>query len=358
MENLEWERKIEVEKLREVEAKIDLASRGAALADVHLEAKKLKLDLAGKTLDALRASYKEHVDRQVAALKKASATEGACAASSTDPLERYRAQRNKEILDQKALLEERDNELKTTPAVSLEEEEEKVKRAREHLKELKKAVSHGRSADIVAQRLNNNYRRLASERASLVRNELATVTGQMDQFDRELTEIESIELNDLQGDRAFRENLLSLLAPKRRSGAIAMFEVFEKKKHEILQSRKRVLAQLSERAELTQKKICERIAVMDEAHAFIRTHLFWVRDQPPLGLTALDQGRRDARDAAKTLIGMAGEVWARPHWLPASPEFLLAAAGLVVLPWFLHRIRKVLRQRLGRPGPVRVELAT
>ena len=52
--------------------------------------------------------------------------------------------------------------------------------------------------------------------------------------------------------------------------------------------RRRVaLEKLSERASHTLQQVVRRLGILDEEYGFIRTQIFWVRDQDPIGLSDL-----------------------------------------------------------------------
>ena len=47
--------------------------------------------------------------------------------------------------------------------------------------------------------------------------------------------------------------------------------------------------------------------MLEEEYGFIRTHIFWVRDQEPIGLATVPQAGRELRRLAKGLIKLAEE---------------------------------------------------
>lgn len=346
--NLRWEARLESLRLKEVEARIRLETRRSGLAELCAEARKVELDLARRRLDLMQRAFRQRNEQALSALKKASASEGARAEQSSDPLDRFRARRNKELLDQEALLHEKEEEKAATPTIALADQEEKANKTAEDFDRLKKLVTGGRSAGLVAQRLNNSFRRLDAERATIIRTELAPISLQLGRYENELTAVELDQINDSRGDQAMRDELQTRLPASRRAEALAFFEESEHKQHEILEKRRRVLTDLADRADRTRQQVLRRLKILDDQHHFVMTHLFWVRDSPPLGPATFGQARAEASDLVGTLLRIASEPWTWSRWQRMSPDFLWAALGLVTLPYTLYRARKALRELLER----------
>ncbi len=51
----------------------------------------------------------------------------------------------------------------------------------------------------------------------------------------------------------------------------------------LLVRRRTVLEHLTDGTAQTLDQIARRLAILDEEYGFIRTHIFWVRDQEPIG---------------------------------------------------------------------------
>lgn len=347
MVNLDWDAKVESERLKEVEARIDLETRRAAVAELKAEVLHAKLDLAKTAADMLKAKDAERLVRKNAELDRAEAYEKARAEQARDPLERYRSRRNQELHAQQKLLNSREQEEKETPVVSLAGQTEKAKKAAEDFEKLKKLVQAGRSSALVAQRLNNSFRRLAGERASISRHELAKVNALLARYENELTAVELDLINDERGDREMRENLLAVLPQPRRAEALVLFTKTEQAERRVLEQRQTILTALEERTEKTRQEVLRRLRILAEQQAFVRTHLFWVRDAQPIGPATADRMRREGRDLGRTLLGIAAEPWSRSNWGRVSLEFVIAMLALITLPFGLHRARKALRARIG-----------
>ena len=68
-----------------------------------------------------------------------------------------------------------------------------------------------------------------------------------------------------------------------------------------------ILTKLVDRDEDARRAIRQRIDVLDEQYAFIRTHLFWVRDAEPLGPSTLGLARAEALRLASALLRLGLE---------------------------------------------------
>ena len=137
----------------------------------------------------------------------------------------------------------------------------------------------------------------------------------------------------------------------------------------MLKRQKIALTGLVTRASQTLEQVTRRLRVLEEEYGFIRTHIFWVRDQEPLGLATAPQAGRELKRLAKGLLKLAEEGGDRNSWSGRlSSEFLTAAVAAVVLPLGLLRLRRLLRRRITRAlppshlhgdhvGPIRVDMS-
>ena len=155
-------------------------------------------------------------------------------------------------------------------------------------------------------------------------------------------------MNDSRDDRFDRESLLEQIPARRRAEANAMLEELETRHKALLNRRRNVLQKLARRAEDAHNQVLRRLQTLDEQYAFIRTHIFWIRDAEPVGAATLAHARDDSARAVKALARLAFETCDRTLWGHVSPDFVAALAGLVILPWPLHLARKALdRLRLA-----------
>ena len=152
---------------------------------------------------------------------------------------------------------------------------------------------------------------------------------------------------DARDDRFELESLLDRLPKPLRPRAALVLDDLERKHLALLNRRRVALEKLAGRAEQTYEQVLRRLRNLDDHFGFIRTHLFWVRDEEILGFTTLDIARRELILFVRAAYHVAEELADASAWGRFSPEFLSAVFGLVVLPWPLRRARRALRCRLG-----------
>jgi potassium efflux system protein len=145
-----------------------------------------------------------------------------------------------------------------------------------------------------------------------------------------------------------RDNLLASLPGSRKAEALKLFAELESKNDEVLERRRGALFSLSTRAEATRIQVLKRLQILDDQHAFVRTHLFWVRDGQPMGMNTVEQFRREGHALARNLVDIASETWSPTRWGRVSWEFVAVAITLAAMPYLLHRLRKSLRAALDR----------
>jgi potassium efflux system protein len=148
---------------------------------------------------------------------------------------------------------------------------------------------------------------------------------------------------DSRDDRYELDNLLERLPRGDRPRAVALYEEFERKHLALLERRRSALEKLASRAEQTHDQVQRRLRILDDHFGFIRTNLFWVRDEEPIGATTLTQAQKELTQLARGLLRLGADLADRSLWGRVSLEFLSAIVGLVILPWPVCRLRKFLR---------------
>jgi potassium efflux system protein len=126
-----------------------------------------------------------------------------------------------------------------------------------------------------------------------------------------------------------------------------VLDEIEGKHRAILVRRRDALKALASRAAETLKEVKSRLAVLDDEYGFIRTSIFWVRDQDPIGPESVGQGGREVARLGKAIFRLAEEAVDARNWSRVSAEFTAAAVGLVVLPFGLFRIRRQLSEQIA-----------
>jgi len=355
--NFDWEARVVAERLAAVEARISLAGRRLDLGTIQAQARSARVQLAKGVLERMENRYSAVAERQRSELKRAVAKEETRAAESDDPLERRRARRTAELLDLESQVVAYEKAYATAGVVSLGEQTSLADEAEGGYAQLRKMVDDGNVSPLDALRLKNDFRRIAPERAQIVRTDLAASNAELIGYENALTDAEIDLVNDSRDDRYDRESLLEQVPEARRAEAFAMLEGLETRHRALLNRRRNVLQKLASRAEETQKQVARRLDTLDQQYAFIRTHIFWVRDAEPLGAATVAHARDESIRTARALAHLALEPADRSLWGRTSAEFVLAVLGLTVLPWPLLMGQRALdRLRLGAvppaaPGP-------
>jgi potassium efflux system protein len=342
--NFDWESRVENERLQAQEALIALEAKRADLAALNHQVLEAHTLMASKALDRMQDCYKTVAARQERDLERQAATEQKRAAAPGTPLERYEASRSAALLKLKAQVVKEENALAASPYPSLEEQKRLADRAAEDFASLKKLLDDGKVSHLDALRLNNDFRRIGPERDRIKVRELAAASGQLAYYENALSHVELDLINDARIDRIEFENLLELLpAEADRNNATEMFQDLETRHKMLLERRRQALENLARRAEQTHDQIERRLRTLDDQYGFIRTHIFWVRDQDPVGVSTLAQARVEIFRAGKALARMVLEVGDRRLWRPGiSAEFVVGLLAMIGLPWPLWRLRRAL----------------
>ena len=128
---------------------------------------------------------------------------------------------------------------------------------------------------------------------------------------------------------------------------MAEFDEIEAKHRALLERHRMVLETLADRTEQTQEQILRRLQTLDEQYSFIRTNIFWVRDQEPIGKAIVGQAEREVVLVARSLVRLACEAFDRKLRGRVSVEFAAACVAIVGLPWPFLRIRNRARRLAG-----------
>ncbi|MFO0911252.1 MAG: hypothetical protein U0794_23425 [Isosphaeraceae bacterium] len=340
--NFQWEARVENERLKAIEARIDLDAKLADLAALNLQVLQAHVGLAQKSLDQLKSRYSSVAARQERDLHSAADKEKSRAKQVDDPLERYRAKRNAELLELEARVLAVENLLATSPSPSLEEQRKLADKAETDFNAIKALLDDHRISQLDALRLNNDFRRIGPERARLSRNELAVAARRLSDAESALSTVELELLYDVRDDRYELESLLERLPKALHPKAIVVLEELEQRHLALLIKRRTALEKLASRAEQTHDQILRRLQILDDHYGFIRTNLFWLRDQEPIGPSTLVGIQHETQRLLRGGVRQVEELLDASTWGRVSPEFLGAVLGLVLLPWPLRLARRSL----------------
>jgi hypothetical protein len=340
--------RLESLRLHVIEAQISLDARLAGIRDLEAQVCLFRIQLAERALSQMRARFRAESDKQESDLNRAAADEKNKAQTSDDPLERFRARRTAELLELKAQVLKYERALATSPSPSFEEQQSLADHADKDFAQIRELLDDGRVSRLDAIRLNNEFRRIAPERERLVRNEMATIEARLQYYEDALTDVEIELFQDSLHDRLERELLKERVSPERWAAGENILLDLEKKHREILVRRQQALEKLSERASHTLQQIARRLTILDQEYGFIRTQIFWVRDQDPIALGTFWQGAREFNYLIKALLHLAQETMKPSLWTQPSAEFLLTGLAVLVLPFPLLKLRRTLGGRIRR----------
>jgi hypothetical protein len=345
--NVAWKGRLEAIRLKAVEAAIALESRLAGVRELGIQVGQAQVEVAEKTLELMQSRYRAAADRQERFLKEKAAAEESKARRSDDPLERFRSHRLAELLDIEAQVVKHEQALATSPPPSLEEQWNLADHAADDFTRIKALLDDGRVSRLDAIRLNNDFRRIGPERERLLRNEMAIVELRLQFYEDALTAVELELLQDSLHDRYEQELLQERLPPERWAEGERILAEHEQRHRALLIRHRAVLERLAVGTAQTLDQIARRLAILDEEYGFIRTHIFWVRDQEPIGLVTISQGAREGRHLLQGLIRLAQDAARTRQWGRASAEFLTAALAVLGLPIGLVRARRMLKARIA-----------
>ncbi len=337
--NLEWELCVDSERLMGQEALIALEEKTADRDSLAIELAKTHVELAKLTLEGMQKCYRELATKQENDLEKAAASEEKRAGKLSDPLERYRARRTADLLELEARVLKGETAVAASQFSSPDDEREKADQAASDYAQIKKLLQDGRVSHLDALRLNNDFRRIGPERDRIIKNELASVTERLTLIENSLSSVELSLINDPRDDRFELEALLETLPKARHPQANALFDELERKHIELLQKRKKYLERLAVTAEEIHTQIQRRLHTLEEQYGFIQTHIFWVRDQEPIGLISFTQAEREGVLVVKSLMRLKADLVDSSAWGKTRIAFLILAGFLGVVPWPFFRLQ-------------------
>jgi potassium efflux system protein len=338
--NLTWETRVESERLILQESLLAREAAAADLKTLELQVLEAHAQLAARAFEGMQKRYGEVTDDQARKLDQAAASEQKRAAQVDDPLEKFRARRTAELLELQAQVLQFENSLATNPHPALDEQRRLADAAVADFAGVKALIDDGKVSHLDALRLNNDFRRIGPERASIVSHELAIAASQLTFYENALNGVEMDLINGSRDDRLQNEDLRQRLSPKRYSEAQAVFAAIDARHLALLERKRLALEKLAARAEETHRQIERRLKTLDDQYGFILTHIFWVRDQEPLGAVTLAQCRREGAVLGRSLLPLLQEACDRSLWGRVSPEFVVAVFALIALPWPLSRLRR------------------
>jgi len=350
--NLRIETTVETLRLQIVEMKLARAGKLAEAADLARRNWIARARFGRKLLERMQQRHQVLTEADERELKRKAGAEEANAKRARDPLERFRAGRLAELLELEARAVKLERELASSPSPSLEEQRGLANRSAKEFADVKELFNgEGPLSRLDAIRLNVDYRRIGPERDRIRRDELAKVEKQLNNHANALATVELELIEDSLVDRVGLDNLLDKLPPERHDQARRLAEELEAKHWELSTRQRDALKKLCDRGAETLHQIQRRLGNLDDQYSFIRTQIFWIRDQEPIGAATLHRGAIEFRRFVKTSIGLARETANVRSWKPSSPAFLALAFLCLVFPLGVLRVRGVVKRELARVLP-------
>jgi potassium efflux system protein len=349
--NFRLERRTLALGLQIAEAKLERELKLVEVRELNQHVNEAHVQITQRLLEQMQVKYRDAAESQERNLKRAAATQDDRARRSDDPLERYRARRLADLLEREAAIIKNEQTLAAGTSPALEQERALADRAQADFAEIKKLLDDGNVSRLDALRLNNDFRRIGPERDRLLRNELTSIEAQLQYYENSLTNVELELIEDPLADQMERDLVLERLGPERHGQAQSEFANLERKRRALLSRQKAALTGLVSRAAQTLEQVTRRLNVLEDEYGFIRTHIFWVRDQEPMGLQTVLQCGRELRRLAKGMVKLAQETLDDHMWRQPPSEFLTAVVAAAVLPLGLFRLRRLLRRRISRALP-------
>ena len=161
---------------------------------------------------------------------------------------------------------------------------------------------------------------------------MAAIEAQLQFFEYALTNVEIELLQNSLHDRFEQDLLRERVSPERWAEGEKLLNELERRHREILERRRVALERLTERAAHTLQQVVRRLGILDQEYGFIRTVIFWVRDQEPIALGTMWIGAREFNSVIKALLQLAQESMKPNLWCRPSAEFMATILAALALP--------------------------
>ncbi|AMV40621.1 hypothetical protein [Planctomyces sp. SH-PL62] len=349
--NLRVETAVETVRSQVVERRLAQTAKLAEVAGVDRRRWIARVQLGRKVLEPMQARFRQLAEADERDLQRKASAEQAKADRSIDPIERYRAERLSELLDLEAAAIKAEQAATASVPPTLEEMRSQANIAEANFARIKGLIEEGRLNRIDVLSINADYRRLDPERRRVRRDERDVVEKRLRDYANMLTTVELSQIEDRLLDQIDLDDLLDKLPPGRRPQAVALWKELEERHSTILTRHREALAALVRSETEILDQVDRRLAILDDESSFIRTHMFWVRDQDPISLTTVGMAAGELRRLTRVSLGLTRQALQPSGWKPSSPEFLAASAVIVVLPLGVIRVRRTLKHRLAQALP-------
>ncbi|MBF0124090.1 MAG: mechanosensitive ion channel [Magnetococcales bacterium] len=340
-----------------------VGQEGVTLQDRRLELGHLRQ----RSLETAFALYQEALQRQQATVAREMATtllaREQAAAAATTPDRQFLARLEADIARSQKQLADL-NQLKTDVISAVSDQDSRLQREKDELKKLEALVQQqsasGRSADLLKEAFHDvseRHQALYQTEQSAVMRSLAELSTRSVELDALLPNLQERWRGDL--DRVVRE-----LEAAGNNQAIRPFishsEPLLERSRRLLEEEKRMIVDIIAAGRRLQLLPKERSAVLDDTERLVLSHVFWIRDEAPLGWGLFKQLLHElaATDRPYSLLNWWGELLSDQTLEALTTAFsgpLSIGYGIglfVLLPVALHRyrlrLRRLIREQLQR----------
>ncbi|WP_165072786.1 coiled-coil domain-containing protein [Paludisphaera rhizosphaerae] len=351
--NLRVEAAVENLRLQIVEKKIARTAKQVEIAAADRKRWIARVKIGNKTLEPMQKRFQRLSDEDEKDLQRKAKAEQSKASIAQDAIERYRAERLGELLDLEAQVVRAEQAAVVAMEPSLVDMTTQANIAQANFQRIKVLVEESNLSRVDVLSINADYRRIDPERKRIRREERDAVDKRLRDYTNMLAGVELNQIEDRLLDQIDLDDLLDKLPVARHEAATGVWRDLEDKHSALLERRRTALKNLVGDQQEVLDAIDRRLATLDDESSFIRTHLFWVRDQDPISLSTMTVAAGELRRLTRASIGLAGEAITPTGWKRTAPEFLAASAVILALPLGIVRARRALKRRLAQclPAP-------
>ncbi|MBF0159598.1 MAG: mechanosensitive ion channel [Magnetococcales bacterium] len=341
--------------LRRWEVEQQVSQEGVTLQDRRLELGHLRQ----RSLESTFTLYQEALQRQQATVVKETtdtllAREQAAATAAT-PERRFLAHWEADIARSQKRLADL-NQLKTDVISTVSDQDSRLQREKDELKSLETLVQQSSGSGRSADRLKEAFRDVSDRHQSLYQLEQSAVMRILTDLPNHGAELDALLTGLRERWRSDLEGVVHELETSDRAQSVRSFvaqaEPLQERVRRLLEEEKRLILEIGTAGRQLQLLPKERRAVLDDTERLVLSHVFWIRDEAPLGWQLLGQLLHELADPerAYSLFNWWSELLSSQTvdalaTVFSGPLSIAYGIGLfILLPVALHRYRLRLRR--------------
>jgi potassium efflux system protein len=339
--------RLESERQAALSAELGVLDGRLRLARVRVELATLRAQRAEQRVALLQAEYQKGLERrqQEAALEVERARREAERATAQLPLGRFAADLASDLAAVELASVKLEREINDWQG-ELQREQERARQYQKHTAQLREFFGRLAGTQAAADRVKYAF---AEVRAA--RRRVAAATDPRDTLTTLYLDKMEVEGRMLELEANVAARLTSIGRPLQgaeRTEAEARAADFEAKMRVALSRKVELLDRAISLCTTWQTVRADRVALLDDAHRFILTRVFWIRDGDPLDHKLVGRAVDEARAVLaglRHLPELTVRLWTRSQMLGRAGVIALLALLLVVLPAVLVGVRWRLRYR-------------